>query len=86
MILSILLIVGFIAGIFIPQNTVLKVGIYLFIPSIVTGLIIPTFRTETDGIFFMVLAMSVGFITIFTLLGGFVASLVKRMFNKGDSK
>ena len=84
MVLSFVLIVGFIAGIFIPQNFVLKVGLSLFVLSVV-GLVISSFMSETYVWFFGVSAMAVGFVTIFTLLGGFVASLIRRAFNRGDS-
>ena len=85
MMLPILLIAGFIAGFFIPRKTVLKVGIYLFIPLMAAGLITPSFLSENYGWLFMSLAMAVGFVTLFTLLGGFVASLARRMFEKSDS-
>ena len=84
MALTFVLIVGFIAGIFIPQKVVLKVGLSLFVITLV-GLIVSTFLSETYVWYFGVSAMAVGFITIYTLLGGFVASLIKRVFNKADS-
>ena len=85
MALTIALIIGFIAGIFLPQKVVLKIGVSL-IAILVVGLIISSFFSETYVWFFGVSVMAVGFITIFTLFGGFVSSLIKRAFNKQSSK